>query len=105
MQLLTSQQLPKYDLPPYKFIEVRYSSIGLNRLHVSIQNRLYLHPFPEAPISNRLVVLPFGIVVEPSSIEAWLLITYTAFQQLKGYLTSHCCEGWQMRSFTSSTTA
>lgn len=43
----------------------------LSLLNIAVETRLYLHPFQGLGASGRLALLPFGIVVTPSSCEAW----------------------------------
>ena len=58
---------------------------------VTTRIRLYLHPFLELPFSTWLSVLPFGIVVEPSPVGAWLLIVLPQqeFPAIKEVLKGH----------------
>ena len=61
----------------FLFRSIRYSRPRVplgSLLHVTMQIRLYLQPFWLDGASTRLSVLPFGIVVAPSSLEAWLRI-------------------------------
>lgn len=58
-------------------------------LHVAMQTRLYLRPRGTPPISTRLGVLPYGIVVEPCSIEPWLLIVLTEFPAIREVCCHH----------------
>lgn len=61
-----------------------------------------------SPVSNRLAVLPVGIVVEPDSCEAWLLIVFVfhvqSFQQLKRFIVSALLHRPAVVSFTGCTT-
>lgn len=67
---LSSSLISQYMLNLKMFIMIRYYHNGLDPLYFSIEHRLYLLPFWKSAISDYLILLPCGIVVEPSSVRS-----------------------------------
>ena len=79
MQEDTSHTLPIYDLPPVRdmFTVIRYLTAAFAAACFHAGQTMSSPFFKGSPVSGRLAVLPFGIVVEPSGRPAWLPVVFT----------------------------